>query len=386
SSWSGQSTVSKFAQASALEKISSGRWQTKPVQLQVDVEVIRQSDSPNSLYGRESDSCGSMNLVSDREYTEATLLKHVERGLAIEEGARGSFKDVSGVEMVHSPVQSPVLFTNDGQPAYPDSSCGGPLLQQPPEVSERPKLKLLPRTKPLDVQEPSIVDCRQGLQQSVDNSLLVASNIHGNTNHVKSRPSSSEARSGKPGVSGSEAAGHQVVERPKLNLKPRVQPVHQSDGNAERERIKNDTHRAEVAPGHAIASRQGESNHLNDQRTGRGHEKRGQRADMQRKNWRNDNWRSGRDTEKHHQERQPSPESWRKPIEQPTDNSGLRFGKAVSAVDLAQAFSKPISSPKPVDQFSGQRGVPTKKGLPARSQVPFSRLAETTTRPQINGY
>ncbi|KAL2931215.1 Translation initiation factor IF-2 [Bienertia sinuspersici] len=151
-------------------------------------------------------------------------------------------------------------------------------------------------------------------------------------------------------------------------------------------RIKNDTHRAEVAPGHAIASRQGESNHLNDQRTGRGHEKRGQRADMQRKNWRNDNWRSGRDTEKHHQERQPSPESWRKPIEQPTDNSGLRFGKAVSAVDLAQAFSKPISSPKPVDQFSGQRGVPTKKGLPARSQVPFSRLAETTTRPQINGY
>lgn len=100
---------------------------------------------------------------------------------------------------------------------------------------------------------------------------------------------------------------------------------------------------------------------------------------MQKKKWRNDNWRS---TEKpQQQERQPSPETWRKPVE----NSGLRFGKAVSAVDLAQAFSRSVSSPKPVDQFSGQRVLPGQKGLPVRTQVPFSRLTGST-RSQINGY
>ncbi|XP_021719585.1 uncharacterized protein LOC110687264 [Chenopodium quinoa] len=430
SPWSGQSTVSKFAQASALDQISSGRWQTKPVQHQVDVEVIRSSDSPNSLSGRESDSYGGgVNISCEREYNDTTLVRHVGRGLALEDGVRGGFKEMPGVERVHSPVQNSVLFTNEGQPAHPDGKYGGPLLQQPPEVSERPKLKLLPRTKPLDVQEPSSVDYRQGFQQPIDTGH--SDRIHGNASHVKPRPSSSEANQGKPGVSGNEAAGHQVVERPKLNLKPRSQPADNVVGNTQRERkavfggarpremilkergvhdvinihddaqgpsrIKNDSPRAEVvAPAHGNTSRQGEriDNLSIDQRTGRGHEKKDQRgdiqrADVQRKNWRNENWRSGRETEKHQQERQPSPETWRKPVEQPkpsdTDSSGLRFGKAVSAVDLAQAFSRSVSGPKPVDQLSGQRGLPAQKGLPVRSQVPFSRLT-SSTRPQINGY
>lgn len=429
SPWSGQSTVSKFAQASALDQISSGRWQTKPVQHQVDVEVIRPSDSPNSFYGRESEfSGGGVNFASEREYCEATLVRHVERGLAIEEGTRGGFKEMPGVERAHSPVQSSVLFTNEGQPAHPDGKHGGSLLQQPPEVSERPKLKLLPRTKPLDVQEPSAVDFRQVFQQPIDTVHLEAGRIHGNVSHVKPRPSSSEANHGKPGISGNEAAG-QAMERPKLNLKPRSQPADNVVGTSPRERkslfggarprelilkergvhdvvnshdevqgpsrLKNDSPRAEVvAPANANTSRQGERVENLSIGTGRGHEKRDQRtdtqrADVQRKNWRNENWRSGRDTDKHQQERQHSPETWRKPVEQPkpcdTDNSGLRFGKAVSAVDLAQAFSRSVSGPKPIDQFSGQRGLPGQKGLPVRSQVPFSRLTGST-RPQINGY
>ncbi|KNA13433.1 hypothetical protein SOVF_117010 [Spinacia oleracea] len=421
--------VSKFAQASALDQISSGRWQTKPVQHQVDVEVIRQSDSPNSLYGREGDSYGgSGNFASEREYYENTLARHVESSLVIEEGTHGGFKEVSSVERVHSPVQTSVMFTNEGQPAHPDGKYGGPLLQhpqpQPPEISERPKLKLLPRTKPLDVQEPSAVDYRQGFQQPIDTAHSEAGKTHGNTSYVKPRPSSSEANHGRLDTSGNEAAGIQVVERPKLSLKPRPQPAENAVGSIQRERkalfggarpremilkergvhdvvnshdevqgpsrIKNDSPRAEVvavAPVHANTSRHVErvDNISNEQRTGRGHEKRDQRADvqrgadMQKKKWRNDNWRS---TEKpQQQERQPSPETWRKPVE----NSGLRFGKAVSAVDLAQAFSRSVSSPKPVDQFSGQRVLPGQKGLPVRTQVPFSRLTGST-RSQINGY
>jgi len=161
--------------------------------------------------------------------------------------------------------------------------------------------------------------------------------------------------------------------------------------------MKSAVPRAETPPGHANTSRHGEKaeNLPADRRTGRGLEKREPRApaqkpDMQRKNWRNDNWRNNKDPEKHHEqerERPPSPQTWRKPVqvEQPkpnnSDASGLRFGKAVSAAELVQAFSRSVPEPKPAEQLSGQRG------LPGRSQIPFSRLTgPTTTRAQINGY
>ena len=162
SMWCGQNTVSKFEQASALDKISSGRWQTKSVQNHLEVGAIMPLDSPNSLYRRENDSYeGNVNSTSEREYCETTLARHVERGLRIEERSQGDFKEILGVERVHSPVQNSVMFTNEGQPAYPDSRFGVSELSQPPEVNGRPKLKLLPRTKPLDVQESIVVDHRK---------------------------------------------------------------------------------------------------------------------------------------------------------------------------------------------------------------------------------
>lgn len=107
---------------------------------------------------------------------------------------------------------------------------------------------------------------------------------------------------------------------------------------------------------------------------------------MQKRNWRNENRRTHRETEKQqHQQpdRPPSPETWRKPIEQPkpssTDGASLRHGKAASAVELAQAFSRSVSDPN-TERFSGQ------KGIPGGGQLPFSRLMGTTSRPQINGY
>lgn len=116
------------------------------------------------------------------------------------------------------------------------------------------------------------------------------------------------------------------------------------------------------------------------------HQQETQRVDMQRRNWRNESRRNNRETERKQQqvERPPSPETWRKPIEQPKpdspDSGGPRYGKVASAIELAQVFSRSVSDPKAADRFSGQRN------LPGRTQVPFSRLMGPTPRPQINGY
>ncbi|XP_074270097.1 uncharacterized protein LOC141593047 [Silene latifolia] len=435
----GQSTASKLAQASALDQISSGRWQTKPVHHQVDVEVIRQSESPSSLYVKESEYFGGGGRGSEREFIDTTLVRHVERGLAIDDGVRGNFKEVPGVERVQSPrvfdgrEKSSVLFTNNGQPTYPEGKYvnSEPLVHQEEKTPEKPKLKLLPRKKPLGVPEPSIVDYKQEPQQWI-NSIPseMGSKGHGNVRHVKPGLASNEVSHAKTGLSSSEAA-NQVVERPKLNLKPRSQPLDQSEVNNETKRVplfggarpretvlkergvddvvssneetqptqgpnrmRKDIPRTEVAPAHTSIQRHAERvpNHTINHRsgTGRGHDKKEQqtdvqKADTQRNNWRNENWRSARDNEKQppKQERPTSPETWRKPIEQskPADaHNSLRFGKAVSAVELAQAFSNPVSDPKSLDRFSGQRG------LPGRTQIPFSRLTGPPTRPQLNGY
>ncbi len=129
-------------------------------------------------------------------------------------------------------------------------------------------------------------------------------------------------------------------------------------------------------------------NPLVDQRTGKRFERKDQRqdterVDMQRRNWRNESRRNNREPEKQQQqgERPPSLETWRKPVEQPKpaspDSGGLRYGKAASAVELAQAYSRSVSDPKIADPFSVQRG------LPGRTQMPFSRLmADAWVQPQ----
>ena len=101
-----------------------------------------------------------------------------------------------------------------------------------------------------------------------------------------------------------------------------------------------------------------------------------EKSDVQRKNWRNENRKSSRDLEKQQLDRPLSPETWRKPVEQPTSPVGLRYGKAASAVELAQAFSKSVSDPKTADRL-------------ARGQIPFSRLTGPQSRqlrPHSNGY
>lgn len=160
-------------------------------------------------------------------------------------------------------------------------------------------------------------------------------------------------------------------------------------------RGKHNVAKYERAPEHANPTRQSErsENTPLDQRMGRKFERKDppidvDRVDMQRRNWRNENRRNNRGVEREQQQQQhdrhSSPETWRKPVEQPkpltTAAVGVRYGKVASAVELAQAFSRSFSDPKLDDRYSGQRG------LTGQTQMPFSRLMGPTRRAQINGY
>lgn len=413
--WSESVAVSKLAHASALEKVSSGRWQTKHSALhQPDVEVIRYPEMETGSYskGGSNNNNNGMGVVNERDYA-APLARHAERGLTVEDGVRGGGKELRSYERARSPMylepkDRNSAFSSDGlQPARNDVKFGGTELHRPVSSEARPKLKLLPRSKPSDISEPSVTEYKQS--DSAHSESI--HEIHGNVNLAK------------PG-SGSMESGNRAVERPKLNLKPRSQPVQQVEGNFERERkslfggarprelvlkergiddvadeliqspnrVKHDDPKIETISGHAPSRAENLPFH---QRSGKNIERKDQRAveveksDTQRRNWRNENWRNSRETEKQPQpvhERQRSPETWRKPIEQqqvkPASPDGMRYGKAASAVELAQAFSRSMSDPKPSDGFSGQKAG----GLPGRNQLPFSRLTAPTPRPQINGY
>ncbi|KAK6932418.1 hypothetical protein RJ641_002042 [Dillenia turbinata] len=397
--WIGGSVpVSKFAQASALEKVSSGMWQTKLASLnQMESENVGHSEMPS----------GTMR---GNEYYDASSARHAERSLTVEDGSRG-------YERVRSPVYPEekdrgLVNYNDGVKMAP--SIGSDLQQAlAPEVSERPKLKLLPRTKPSENLEPPAVDRQVYQPQLHIESACVdsVSELHGNVAHSR------------PGSAGPES-GNRAGERPKLNLKPRTQPIEQLEGISESERkalfggarprelvlkergiddlsvtehdlgqpqnrVKFDASKTQTISAHATSIRYGGKveNPPLDHRIGKTNERRDDRVDVergdaQRRNWRNDNRRNIRENEKPQQQgRPPSPETWRKLAEPPKqDPQGLRFGKAASALELAQAFSKSVSDPKAADRVSGQRG------LPGRTQIPFSRLTGPSPRPQINGY
>lgn len=427
SAWSGPTAVSKLVNASALEKVSSGRWQSKPsFQYQTEAEIIMSSETESGFWSKSygNSSYDRVDVAGGREHYDATLARQVERGLHVDDRVRVARKELPDSTKVGVPMHSevkernPAIHMDGPQVAWNDGKLGGSELQ--PQVSseplERPKLKLLPRSKPFQSSEQPALDQTQGYQWTSD---MVPAEIV-NEAHGSMIPA-------KPSIASSES-GKQAVERPKLNLKPRSQPAEQSEGNIERERnslfggarprelvlkerglddvginheliqqsdrqIEHNVPRTDRVHGHAIPAHYSEKteNPLLDQRSGKRYEKKDQRqeterVDTQRRNWRNEGRRNNRETERQQQqvERSTSPETWRKPVEQPKpaspDSRGVRYGKAASAVELAQAFSKSVSDPKVADRLSGQRG------LPGRTQVPFSRLMGPTPRPQINGY
>lgn len=415
-SWSAPDAAIKLAHASALEKVSSGRWHTKQATPhQVDVEVIRHPETENGAYTKgnfiyNTSTYTVMDVPGGQGFHDVTLTRHAERTLVVDDLTHVGSKELP----VYAKERNPQFFVDRTQPPRT------PELQSPvaSEQLERPKLKLLPRSKPSESVEP-FVGYKQGYQQPSDPSLLE----NGSETHGNAFPT-------KPGLAGPES-GNRAVERPKLSLKPRSQPLEQSEVQIERgrntlfggarprelvlkergiddvavsnqtlvqspNRVKPDVQWTETSPVRASPrynNERSENNNNNnaplDHRIiGKNIDRRDHRANVEKqdaqKNWRTENRRSSKELGKLQQkpplERPPSPETWRKPVEQPPlpSQGGPRYGKVASAVELAQAFSSPVSDPKIADRFSGQRG--------GRGEVPFSRLTGPLPRAQINSY
>ncbi|KAF1861956.1 hypothetical protein Lal_00026451 [Lupinus albus] len=415
-SWSRPNAVSKLAYASALEKVSSGRWQSKAVHYPTDADVVRSSEV-------ESEPRASVNVYNAYNRVDAVgeesydpmLAGHAERGLGMDssmQGGRNELLDYERSVPKYSEVRprSVSHHANGALLAQNDGKHSGPELQQPvhSEPTDRPKLKLLPKAKPLERTEPYVTENAQGYRQVNDSGHVeTVYQAHGHANFVK------------PVSTGNES-GKEVGQRPKLNLKPRSEPLEQLETNAERERnalfggarprelvlkergiddvtmnsydvvdhssrVEHNILRADKLHDRSVQAFYGEkTDAFLDQRTGRKPEMKDQRVDAERvhaqKNWRGDNRRNATSPE-----RPKSPETWRKPVDQPKPSPGgvgVRYGRAASAVELAQAFSRSVSDPKVNDRFSsGQRDLNT-----GRTQVPFSRLVGPTSRPKINGY
>lgn len=152
--WSGPNAAAKLAHASALEKVSSGRWQSKQVIYHLpDVEVIRQNPI-ESEFGYKDDSFYSRNryhqveMESGVEYHDEMLARHPQRSLTADGGIRGG-GEFPTREGVRTPMSLEAMESNlpryvpEVQPTRNDGKFGGLELR-----SERPKLELHPRPKP----------------------------------------------------------------------------------------------------------------------------------------------------------------------------------------------------------------------------------------------
>uniref|UniRef100_A0A7N0V9R5 Eukaryotic translation initiation factor-related n=1 Tax=Kalanchoe fedtschenkoi TaxID=63787 RepID=A0A7N0V9R5_KALFE len=392
--WSEEVVASKLAHASALDKVSSGRWQTKLlVSQQTEVEVIQFLQTENGLTPKIHNpySGHGLRMAQEGESHDSLLAKHAERVLSISESGHNIHKEVPNLVKESAPIHKTSFGNNtsniDGaQP--PNVQSGGLGLHPSSEPSERPRLNLLPRSKPLENPQPTAVDYKQ------ESGLPI-----------------------KPSSSGSDIE-NRAEERPKLNIQPRSQPQppQQLQVTTEKERnalfggarprefvlkergidtdpadlsqspirMKNEVVKSEaphVNP--PIRHQERADNQSLDQRAGRKIERKDNRVDndkaVNRANWRNDGRKAVPETEKQQKERQPSPETWRKPSPD-TSSTGVRFGKAASAVELAQAFSRSTSAPKASEK---SRTLPS---VPGRSPVPFSRLTVPDSRPHINGH
>ncbi|XP_047333986.1 uncharacterized protein LOC124937714 isoform X2 [Impatiens glandulifera] len=427
---SAPNTALKLAHASAVEKVSSGRWQSKlAANHPTEVEIIRHGETESELHSKDeviynsNKSYLAMDAPSMMEYSDGGLARLADRGLSLDDGIHSGEREFPAHDFSRFPKTFPVTSETNTSTYAEGLQHSHKYELQPPvpsELSDRPKLKLLPRSKPLHSLDLPV----EHKQQMHDSGHQVSvTGVRGNLNTNKAEP-------------GGFYSGNQAPERPKLNLKPRSQPIEKIEANAERERnsvfggarprelvlkdhgLEDLTHNnqdpgaynnnrlkqdIQTGPTHVSPSLYNdnasiENNRMkinNDRRDSRGVDPE-RTADAQKRSWQKDNWRIRREIEKQPQqqeeERPPSPETWRRKPAEPRVKTtisaevvpgGVHYGgKAASAVELAQAFSKSVSDSK-TDQFSGQRG-----GVLTQGKIPFSRLTTSSPspRPQINGY
>ncbi|CAM8994914.1 unnamed protein product [Rhodiola kirilowii] len=391
--WSEEVAASKLAHASALDKVSSGRWQTKLlVPQQTEVEVVQCWQTENGVSPKFQNSYPGprIRVAQEGELQDSALAKHAERGLSFSESGHNRHKEPLTVYDV------PVHKTSSGNNTintdvvhHPNKQSTGNDLHPSSESSERPRLNLLPRSKPLEKAEPSALDSKQG------NILPI-----------------------KPGSGGSDIE-NRAEERPKLNIRPPSQPPQQLQVTTEKERnalfggarprefvlkergidtdtpdlvqppnirMKNEVLKSEVAHVNPPIRSHERADNSFDQRAGTKIERKDNRVDndrvVNRANWRTDGRKINMETDKQQKERQPSPETWRKPNPD-TSSTLVRSGKGASAVELAQAFSVSTSDPKASEKL---RTLPNAF---SRNPVHFSRLTvsdASQARPHSNGH
>lgn len=256
--WTASSAASKLIHASALETVSSGRWHSKQssIPYEADVEVIKHVEETGlSSRGYDESKYNKIDMVGGGGYVDVPLPRQMERNVGIGEGFHGAGRDVLDGEMAEEhPLcsdekeRNAVIYDVASQLVHAEGRNIWSEFQRPmsAEASERPKLRLVSQTKPLENPEQPHAGHKQAyylvnflLFLFISLSLyiyifpwliLLLANL---MFYAFQRPKS--AHSVSTNAPNAES-GSQTVERPKLNLKPRSRPMEQSEGIGDQDR------------------------------------------------------------------------------------------------------------------------------------------------------
>lgn len=167
--WSAPDAETKLAHASALEKVSSGLWNTKQ-------QIIPRKDpaafghpmtdgkfeySSSNAYSKSTHK--RLDMVGDSDSQNIGFVMHAERSITVRDGFFCGGKEMPptyerdrSTTCMESYVRNTAATANSMQSVHsiakPAGTDSQPTLSS--ESSERPKLKLLPRSKPLESIEP----------------------------------------------------------------------------------------------------------------------------------------------------------------------------------------------------------------------------------------
>ncbi|KAM0882682.1 hypothetical protein ACQ4PT_032132 [Festuca glaucescens] len=422
-------SATRIAQASAVEKVISGRWHlskpsspTTPASAPVlETQVAPpEMERPRSVGAREFDGVmerpgfiGARGLENPMDRPRLVAVRDLDGAMD-----RPRSVGVRGLD---------VAMEKGVEPVRPVSHEGRVGEVKIGEMPERPKLKLLPRSKPIEPPAPSptYVEEKQVHPVPVIASVMQAEVVHDVHQNVILA---------KTGVAEADTESRTTVDRPRLNLKPRSNAVGQSGESAAKERpslfggarpreqvlrergvdalasdlektspvarSKNEfakvEQKVEAMPINPSSEKVDSypSGHRGPRNADRKDYRRDtDRADAYRPTRREDNRKVSRDVEKLPEQQRPEPETWRKPVEPPKPEvTAPRFGKTATALELAQAFSKSMSDTVPQSRLTS---VPSPRVPPSpgtRDQVGFSRLTDNgalhpgSSQLKINGY